>query len=325
MVRDCAYEGLPFRSRRELHRSAAELLLVRLGDEPEREAELLSLHTFHAGDFRSAWHFGRLAGDRARDKFANSEAAVFYERALAATRRLEDPSVGEVVGLWTALGDVRERSGTTRRLPPRSGGPGSSWRTIRSPGPSCASRRAWMPERVGRYSEAVRWIRRGSALLEDQDGVAAGRLRAKLMTWYAARPTEPGRASREAVRWCEDAVGEARRSGDRATEAHALFILDWAWVSLGRSDLATHSDTALAIYQDLGDLAGEAPVLQNMGGFAYFRVARPQTTTSPASSSCARWRPRSALPPRRTGALRPLRAQRLEWSEWPTAIPGSSR
>ena len=54
-------------------------------------------------------------------------------------------------------------------------------------------------------------------------------------------------------------------------EAHASFILDWALVSSGRFDLATHSERALEIYQQLGDLNGEAVVLQNLGAFAYFQ------------------------------------------------------
>ena len=129
-----------------------------------------------------------------------------------------------------------------------------------------------MPERVGRYSEAVRWIRRGLHIIDDVGGEEAGRLRAQLMTWYAAVRQAQGR-SREAVNWCEQAISEARRFGDRDAEAHALFTLDSAWVWLGRTDLANHSQQALAIYNELGDLAGEAVVLNNLGAFEYFRGA----------------------------------------------------
>ena len=58
--------------------------------------------------------------------------------------------------------------------------------------------------------------------------------------------------------------------GDPATEAQARFILDWAYVSLGQADRAVHSARALEIYAELGDLAGQAGVLNNLGGFAYF-------------------------------------------------------
>ena len=153
-----------------------------------------------------------------------------------------------------------------------TGGPANFWLPTWSPRPSCVSKEAWMPERVGRYSEAVRWIRRGLQMIEGVDGEYAGRLRAQLMTWYAAVRQAQGR-SREAVTWCEQAITEARAFGDRDAEAHALFTLDSAWVWLGRTDLAANSHEALAIYNELGDLAGKAVVLNNLGAFEYFRGA----------------------------------------------------
>src|SRR5207244_2830375 len=46
---------------------------------------------------------------------------------------------------------------------------------------------------------------------------------------------------------------------------------DWAHVALGRPEAACYSERALAIYQELGDLAGEAVTYNNLGGFAYFQ------------------------------------------------------
>ncbi len=82
-----------------------------LDGHPETEAELLSLHFFHAQRFDAAWRYARIAGLRARDKYANLEAAEFLERALAAARRLGDVSIDDLTEIWEALGDVRERSG----------------------------------------------------------------------------------------------------------------------------------------------------------------------------------------------------------------------
>ena len=129
---------------------------------------------------------------------------------------------------------------------------------------------AWIPERVGRYREAVRMVRKGLAVLESAEGTEADRQRAELSAWYAAIRQAQGR-HREAIEWCERAIGLARASENLVGEAHASFILDWALVSSGRFDLATHSERALEIYQQLGDLNGEAVVLQNLGAFAYFQ------------------------------------------------------
>ncbi len=270
IVRDCAYEGLPFRRRRELHGRAANALLARTGD--DSEAELLSLHFFHAQHYEEAWRYALVAGNRASQKYANIEAATLYQRALAAVGRLPDVEPHQVASAWDSLGDVRERAGDYR-------GASLAYRRARrllatdavAQAELCL-KEAWMPERVGRYSEAVRWIRRGLRMLEDAAGERAGRLRAQLMTWYAAVRQAQGQ-SREAVIWCEKAIAEARASGDRDAEAHALFTLDSAWVWLGRTDLATHSHEALAIYDEVGDLGGKAVVLNNLGAFEYFRGA----------------------------------------------------
>ena len=90
------------------------------------------------------------------------------------------------------------------------------------------------------------------------------------MVWYATVRQAQGQ-HREAVIWCEKAIAQAIECGDRDAEAHALFIVDWAWTSLGQSDRVTNSQRALEIYTELGDLGGQAVVLNNLGVFAYFR------------------------------------------------------
>ncbi len=89
LVRDAAYEGLPYRRRREVHGRVGETIETRAGDRAEDEAELLSLHFFHAHDFDKAWRYSRMAGDHAQSIYANSEAEQFFERALEAARHLQ--------------------------------------------------------------------------------------------------------------------------------------------------------------------------------------------------------------------------------------------
>jgi class 3 adenylate cyclase/predicted ATPase len=270
IMRDSAYEELPFRQRRELHGRAAAALEESLGDEVESEAALVSLHFLHAHRFAEAWRYAGIAGERARAVYANTEAAVFFERALAAARRLPDLERTDVAAIWEQLGDVRERAGGYDRALRAY----RSARRLLQAEPLIEARlflkEAWIPERMGRFSEAVRAVRKGLAVLEGAPGVEATRQRAELAAWYAAMRQAQGR-HREAVTWCERAIAEARESGSLAAEAHASFILDWAWFSIGRFDLATHSERALEIYVELGDLSAQAGVLQNSGGFAFYQ------------------------------------------------------
>src|SRR5205823_14278024 len=87
LMRDAAYEGLPFRRRRELHARAGEAILAD-ADQPEDVAEVLSLHFFNAQRHDDSWIYSKEAGDRAQKKFANTEAATFYTRAVESGKRL---------------------------------------------------------------------------------------------------------------------------------------------------------------------------------------------------------------------------------------------
>ena len=277
LVRDAAYQELPYRRRRELHARAGDAIAAPLGDHPEVEAELLSLHYLHAQRYDDAWRFARIAATRATEKYANVEAADLLERAINAARRGADVFANDLAEAWEQLGDVKERSGVYdealrayrngRRL---RGGDHTAVAAI-------WLKEAWIAERVGRSSEAVRAVRRGLKILgtdstegsRAESSLAAQHIRVQLRAWYATVRQAQGR-SHEAVTECLAAIEAAVAIDDPLTEAQARSILDWAYVTLGQPELAVHSDRALELYTQLGDLSGQAQVLNNLGGFAYF-------------------------------------------------------
>ena len=110
LIRDAAYEGLSFRRRRELHQRVGEVYERRHADSPDEVSELLSLHFSLAKDLERTWRYSLLAGERAKEKFANVEAAEFYRRALEVARPLEiEPAAHAAV--WKKLADVCTLSG----------------------------------------------------------------------------------------------------------------------------------------------------------------------------------------------------------------------
>ncbi|HYL52317.1 MAG TPA: adenylate/guanylate cyclase domain-containing protein, partial [Acidimicrobiia bacterium] len=234
LMRDAAYGKLPFRRRRELHLRAARAVERRAQPRPDAEAELLSLHFFHAQEYRETWHYARFAGERAREKYANVDAAVLLQRAIAAARKLPDLDPREVAEVREALGDVHEqRSGEYERA---LADYRAARRLVRGDAVREAGllkKEAWIPERIGRYADAIRAIRKGLKLVETLDGVPAGRARAQLYAAYAVIRQGQGR-SREAIRLCRRAISEARAVDDKASEAHALYVLDWAHAELGQ-------------------------------------------------------------------------------------------
>ena len=271
LIRDAAYEGLPYRTRRELHARVAETIERASFPDLDEHAEVLALHYASAGRHDAAWIHARMAAGRARDLYANSDAASFFERALEASRHVQDIPDDLRSELQEGLGDVRERLGEYDRA-------SAAYRSARRlvAGDLVAEARlmlkqGWVRDRSGRFAEALRWIRRGLRLIDGVSGEAAGRQRAQLTVWYAAVRQAQGR-HREAIRWARQAIAEAEAARESQALAHAYYLLDWALVDVGRPDEAGYSEAALGIYRDLGDLAGQATVLNNMAGFAYLRA-----------------------------------------------------
>lgn len=269
LARQVAYEGLPYRTRRELHHRAGEVIERRAGDRPEEQAELLAYHFARTQQHARTWRYARVAAARASAKYANIEAAGFYCIALEAANRLDDVEAVAKARLSEALGDVRERAGLYAEAidayaHARHGAAADPVAEAR-----LLVKEAWLRERLGNFGEAVRWVRRGQKVVEGIEGASAASQRAQLAVCYAAIRGGQGRST-EAARWCRRAIEEAEDANDLAAMAHAYYVLDGALVSLGRSEEAVHSALALAIYEDLGDLRGQAVVLNNMGGFAYY-------------------------------------------------------
>jgi class 3 adenylate cyclase/tetratricopeptide (TPR) repeat protein len=268
LIRDAAYEGLSFKRRRDLHGRVAEVIELRQGGRPEDEAELLSLHFYRAERWAEAWRYSLEAGRRANEKYANVEAAQFFERALEAAKRSGHVAPEEVARVWEELGDVRMRLGDYQRA-------GTAYRSSRSSFTGQAVERARLiqkeaivPLRIGRYPHALRRLSQALRTLEDVEGAAAAAQRARLFGWYAL-VLQHQHKPLAAIEWCQRTIEEAERAETRDAVAQADFILDWAYVALGRREEAVYSARAIQIYEELGDYDRLAWVLNNPGGYVY--------------------------------------------------------
>jgi tetratricopeptide (TPR) repeat protein len=124
--------------------------------------------------------------------------------------------------------------------------------------------------RLGRYAQALAWLTRGIKAIEGLTREDAVRERARLYAWKGVVKQKQG-FPLEAVEWCRLAIDTAERSGASDALAQASYILDWAYLALGRLDEAVHSGRALAIYEQLGDLERQGSTLNNQGVIAYRR------------------------------------------------------
>jgi class 3 adenylate cyclase/tetratricopeptide (TPR) repeat protein len=270
LLRDSAYNGLSFRLRHALHSRAGDTIRNAAARDGDDQSELLSFHYLHAQRLREAWSYSLRAADRARGVYANVEAAEYYERAIAAARRLPELAPSDISGAHEALGDARNLTGNYA-------GAANAYR---------AARRLIGQDRVAqarvllklarvegwldRYTNALRWITRGLGILKDMDGVEASRQRAELIGWYG-RFCQEGGKHRLAIKWCTQAVEQAEAVGDKETMAEALRIIDWARMDLGLLEDPVNWEKALLLFEEMGDLTGQAGVLNMLGGFAYFK------------------------------------------------------
>lgn len=269
LLRDVAYEGLPFRTRRQLHDRAGSILEASTSS-PEAMAELLSVHFHRSGRFDRAWHYSRIAGERAQHNGAPVEAAALLTRALEASRRLDAVAEQE-------RAEVAERLGDTWELAGRYEEASVAYQQARRLAVGDAPRQARLCRKIGyvrdhegRYTVAQRWFTRGLHELRSiDDEVAAARARAELTTAAVSSKIRQGRHER-AIPQIEQAIQDAKRSGDRRALAHAYFVYDQLLVDRGRYSEANHASLAAAIYEELGDHRGAASGYNETGNTAYW-------------------------------------------------------
>jgi class 3 adenylate cyclase/tetratricopeptide (TPR) repeat protein len=268
LMREVAYEGLAFKRRRELHARAAELVEEFAGDDREGASEALSLHFFAAGRYRAAWHWSRVAAERARRHAAPVEAAAFLQRAIESARHA-GAARAAVAATHEQLGDACELAGRFEQA-------ASAYRrarALRRDDPLAVShllrKEGWVNERAGRYRQALSWYTRGFRALGGASPSAdTDRLRAELFLGSGVVRIRQGR-HRDALPLLEAAAALAESAGALSTLAHACYDLDWASTELGEPD-PRYRRRALPIYEQLGDWEGQGNTLNNLGLGAYY-------------------------------------------------------
>ncbi len=269
VIRECAYEGLPYRRRRELHGRAARSLTARFGANLSDHVDTLSQHYFNAGDFANTWPCAIKAGELAAEKFANEDAVVAYTRALHSLNRLPDVPRETMGQVARTIGELQEHMGefdSSKRSFEQA-------RKLFSSDPGARSEisvlQAIVAERVGNYSQAVRWCNRGLKELAGQTGKDAIEVRARLLAWLATVRQAQGK-NRQAIAVCQEAIEEARRAGSIRHEASALVVMDLALINMGKAAKATHSARALEMFEEINDLVKQVQTLGNMGHREYY-------------------------------------------------------
>ncbi len=269
LLRDVAYGLLPYRRRQELHGRAVDAIEESLAD-PNERAEVLSFHAFHARRYDDSLRFGRVAADRARQKFALVEARELYERSLLAEQRAtQGLAARDRAAMWRRLGNVRQLLGDYAAADDAYG----RVRRIRTAHPIELARMAYrhseIAERQGRPVASARWIARGLRSIEGINTSAARVERSSLFVRQSGLRAQLGHLS-DALRWAQRAVAEAEASRGREARAMAYAMLDVVHVALGKPEQATNGAKALALFRQLQKYDSLGAHLNNLGVQAYY-------------------------------------------------------
>ncbi len=267
LVRDAAYEGLAYRIRSRLHRAAGQTLEA-ISTDLDADSPTLALHFWRSGDAERTWRFAQMAGELARESYANVDAAAQYERALEVSRRVPEITDADRAEIWGLLGDLRELTGVLdgsvdayRRAAALSTDPSAK--------ADFMARRARVHSRSGAPGTALRTIAAARRLLDLAPGEAARRISVRLdyLTAVARLGQEKPREGRD---WAERAVTSAREINDWHTLIRALNAMDFADQQLGRSGVGAHTREALEISMAHGDAPQESVARANLGVLAFY-------------------------------------------------------
>lgn len=267
LFHEVAYAGLSYGRRRQVHLLAGQWIEAR-AEQPEIRAESLSRHFHEGGDHARAWRYSLVAADRARGRFAVETAAVFYERALANAPHSPDVTDAEVSRVAELLGDACETAASYDRAAAAY----SQARRLRADPLGLAAllrKEGVLRERTARYTDALRWYGRARRRALDAQGPDAEAERAETDLAAAGVRFRQGRYG-DGVALCESAVEIAERLNIARLRATAYFLLDLGYSYLRRPEAALYRDRALPIYEEIGDLVGQARTLNNLGVNAYF-------------------------------------------------------
>jgi len=266
LIRDGAYEGLSFRRRRELHGRVAEVLEQRTPD----AVELLSLHYHRAENRPATWRYSLEAGRRAQAKWANLEAAEFYERALDVAPGVPELTEAEIAEAWEALGDCRQLAGRLEAA-------GEAFEAARLHRPKGSPeaiellvKEATVRREMGRNYEAIDSYNQGLVEVEQLPaGSEYDRLRLELEFGIAAVRFRQGEIS-ECISRCTDVVAGALAVGDQMQLATAYMLLHLAHTQLGSPERVAYRGIAFPIFEELGELKRQAIGLNNLGIDYYY-------------------------------------------------------
>lgn len=268
LLRDTAYQGLPFKQRRRLHATVAAHVEQEM-DDPDEVAGILSLHYFVAGESEPAWRYARIAARRAEDVYAYVEAARYYGRALEAGADVPGLAPSELASVREALADAWFRATEYRKASEAYAEARKAVADDKLADAGLLLKLSWVEEKLGNYPEALKLTERAREAVAGLQGPAVDRLIASTSAWYATVLQAQGR-SEDAHQWAERAAREAEAVDDPEQIGNAYYVMGWATAAMGREGAEALMQKALDAFARSGNRVRRALILSSTGGACYW-------------------------------------------------------
>ena len=267
LLRDTAYEGLPYRTRHELHGRAAALIEATAPDTDD-VAELLSLHYLHAKKPEKAWHYANIGGHRAAAKYAHGEAEELFTRAVTAARGLRGVTDEEKAKAYIALADAQTAIGRNdaallnlrrARVRPKEA-------PLMKAG--IYRRQAAILRDSSSIAAALRSVDRGLRQIEGLNSKESWAITSQLLA-VASSSYKYGAKHEKALELAVQALEAAEIAKDDLAIADAQMAIHSELIYLGRTD-ASHGFQALGLYEKIGRRDRLAHALNNLAVSTWF-------------------------------------------------------
>ncbi len=268
LLRQAAYEGLPYRVRRSLHAQVVDLILTdQVAVEREERADLLSFHSHQAGRYADSWRWSREAATAARARGSSTEAMRLLARAETAHRAAPGLTADGLREVLVDLAQVAEMCGSAEAAL------AALRRAARLPQSDCEAaeislNRGRVLQRSDSVPRARRAYRTGLRRVRDVDTPDAAAIRARALALDGTALLDEGKADR-AIPVLERAAALAEEIRNAEIEALARTYLVWALMDVETPEVAwPYADRALAATQRSGDRQLHAVALALAGGLA---------------------------------------------------------
>ncbi|MCP4540325.1 MAG: tetratricopeptide repeat protein [Chloroflexi bacterium] len=270
LVQQVAYENMLVERRREYHREVGRLLEIRYSDRLREQYDALARHYERGQVWAKALDYHLKAGQKAQQAYANAEATMHFERALAMAERVSPDPGGDRIAAMEGLGAVLKVTGDFDAAL----GHLEAALTLLEESDVEKKRQAVTCHQIGRihemkgnYETAMDWVERGRTVLSGVEGAELAAARLHLLAGIVAvRRGDLTTAFEEAEQALS--LAETAHASPEAAQTHNLLgVLHRERGELEQA--AFHCERSLALYEQIANPLKVATVLNNLGTIAF--------------------------------------------------------